>query len=206
VKTGTVNLTSILSRDKTKLYWYFEYGRGKGQRVAYNLYTWASTKTLIEKKHNKDVENLLETEQAQRILDLKTGKGPEVMRTQVYNNFLDYFQEWVNKNAREGNRHAQGCLKIFTEFAGKEFRDLAIKSKDGKLILPAACITEEVCLRFRWYLTDDVRVKTKTGEIIVKPPLNRRYSNELLLTFQKDDESCKKSRVLSGKSGRRCCG
>ena len=175
MKTGTVNLASILSRDKTKKYWYFEYGRGKGQRVASNLYTWVSAKTLVEKRHNKDVESLLETEQAQRLLDLKTGKGQQTLRAQVNNNFLDYFQEWVNKNARKGNRHAQGCLKIFTEFAGKEFRDLVIKSKDGKLILPAARINEEVCLRFRRYLTDDVRVKTKTGEVIVRPRLTGEY-------------------------------
>lgn len=81
--------------------------------------SWAlvTPKMLVEKKHNKDVEALFKTEQAQRYPDLISGNGPKTKRLLAHINFLDYFKEWVTNNAREGNRHAQGCLSIFTEFA-----------------------------------------------------------------------------------------
>ena len=78
MRADALNLTYILSRDKTKKFWYFEYGRGKGQRIASNRFTYVSPKTLIEKKHNKDIEALLKTEQAQRYLDLISGNGPRI--------------------------------------------------------------------------------------------------------------------------------
>ena len=115
----------------------------------------------------------------------------------AHTNFLDFFKEWVAKNAREGNRHAQGCLSIFIEFAKKEFRDLMIKNPDGELNLPALRITDEVCLRFRQYLTDDVRVRTKTGEVQIKPRLTGDTPMNYYSRFRKMMESATKGGYFS---------
>ena len=110
----------------------------------------------------------------------------------AHTNFLAFFKDWVTKNAREGNRHAQGCLTIFTEFAKNEFRDLMIKNRDAELNLPGSRITEEVCLRFRQYLTDDIRVRTKTGEVQTKPRLTGDTPMNYYSRFRKMMDSATK--------------
>lgn len=191
MKTKKVNLVYILSRDKTKKYWYFEYGRGKGQRIASNLFTYTSPKTVIEKKHNKNIEALLKTEQAQRYLNLLSGEGPHKVNRGLKLNFLDFYKEWVEKNSRPGNRHAQGSLRIFIEFAEKEFRDIMVSQ--GELVIPAYRITEETCLRFRQYLTDDIRLTTETGDVIIRPRLTGDTPMNYFSRFRKMMKAAQKA-------------
>ena len=74
---ATVNLMSKKSRDGSKRWWYFEYGRGAGQRIAADVYTWTTPKTLLEKNFNKETFGRLETEAARRTLHLNNGIAPQ---------------------------------------------------------------------------------------------------------------------------------
>jgi integrase/recombinase XerD len=56
-------------------------------------------------------------------------------------NFLDYYEEFVNSNRKSGNRHLEGSLRHFKSFLSKKY-------------LPPVEITGELCAQFRKYLLD----------------------------------------------------
>jgi len=71
-KSKTVKLGYTESRDGLKKWWYFDYGRGKGERPSTGMFTWVRPATLLEKTHNKTIMGRLETVR-QRLLDLAEG-------------------------------------------------------------------------------------------------------------------------------------
>ncbi len=119
MKGKTVRLASKVNRDNSKEYWYFEYGRKSGERIASNLFTYISPASREQRKHNKEISGLLNTELASKILDLAAGRSPFLINARRQTNFLKYFEDWVKTHSPKGNRHAMGCIRVFKEFINK---------------------------------------------------------------------------------------
>ena len=62
-------------------------------------------------------------------------------------NFLEYFEEYVNLNSRKGNRHLKCSLKHFKVFIHSDY-------------ISPVDITENFCKRFRQYLLDRFKGET----------------------------------------------
>lgn len=147
-----VNLMAKKSRDGSKRWWYFEYGRGSGQRIATNIYTWTNPRTLLEKNYNKETLGKLQTEAAQKTLDLNNGIAPYLPSNKVHSNFLDFYKTWVADNKREGNRHVEGSFNKFKSFLQERYEAFKKVSED-KLMLAPEFVTEDMCSKFQEYLT-----------------------------------------------------
>ncbi|RBL91047.1 phage integrase SAM-like domain-containing protein [Chitinophaga flava] len=65
-------------------------------------------------------------------------------------NFLDYYDEYVEKNKRDGNRHLSNSFAQFKEFLKKDF------------ISPIE-VTENLCKEFRCYWLDEYTGETPGG-------------------------------------------
>jgi len=144
---NNISISTKLSRDKLKLWYYFEWGKGAGQRKATGIYTWAKPKDAGQKSYNKEALAILEARRSQLVLDkqaVATGYTP-VHR--IKDNFFDYYQEFVTNNERTGNRHLSGSLANFRKFIGKDR-------------LATGEITENLCERFRSYLLDNFKGET----------------------------------------------
>lgn len=85
---------------------------------------------------------LLEIKRSQLIIDRQSIGTGYIPAHRYKINFLDFFEEFVRKNARQGKRHLQACLVHFKTFIGKKS-------------IPPIEITEELCQRFRNHLLDN---------------------------------------------------
>ena len=151
---STVNLVSKFSRDNERKWWYFEYGRGAGQRIAAGVFTYVKPKSVLEKNHNKSILGKLETEKAARILDLSNGIAPHLANNKLHKNLLDFYEEWVNENKLTNSRHVEGSLRVFKDFLREK-----LNKTDKEIFLLAGEVTEDVCEKFRNWLA-----KKFTGE------------------------------------------
>jgi integrase/recombinase XerD len=153
---ATVNLVSKVSRDKTKKWWYFEFGRGKGQRISTNKYTYIKPSSLLETRHNKTTIGELETQKAQKLLDLNAGRTPFLSEKKLPKNLLDFYKEFVDENKKERNRHLESSFNDFVKY----LKAGPLKSQHSdKLFVDPEIVTEELCEKFRDWL-----VKNHTGE------------------------------------------
>ena len=100
-------------------------------------FTYTKPKTQVEKNHNQEALAFLEIKRSQLIIDRQcAGTGYIPTHRYKYPNFLDFYQDFVKKNAREGKRHLARSLVHFKTFIDKKS-------------LPPIEITEEFCTRFR---------------------------------------------------------
>ena len=136
-----MNIGERLNKRGDKITFYYDYGRDPGQRPSTGVFIYAHPKNQIEKNHNKQALALLEVKKSQMTLDEQaTGSGFIPMH-KFKSNFLDYYEEYVELNRRNDNRHLQGSLNHFKAFLKKD-------------IIAPIDITENVCKRFRQYLLD----------------------------------------------------
>ena len=77
-------------------------------------------------------------------LAINTGHIPQ---HKVKSNFIDYYEEFITKNSRQGNRHLISSFSSFTNFVGVNF-------------LSPVEVIENLCERFRKYLLDRLNGKT----------------------------------------------
>jgi len=145
-----MNFLKRPSKCGTKITFYYDLGRGKGQRPSTGVFIYAKPKNQIEKNHNKEALALLETKKSQLIIE-KQAIGSSFIPTHKFKqNFIEYFDEYVKQNKRSANRHLANSFKQFKEFVGKDF------------IAPID-ITENFCKRFRQYLLDKYTGETPGG-------------------------------------------
>ncbi|KAA2242862.1 site-specific integrase [Chitinophaga agrisoli] len=144
---ANITISSKTSRDKAKVWYYLEWGKGAGQRKASGIYTWAKPKDSTQKQFNKDALAILETKRSQMTLDLQAIASGHVPAHKLKSNFFDYFQAFVSANERPGNRSLSCCLEAFKKFHGKAH-------------ISAGEITENLCERFRSYLLDNLNGET----------------------------------------------
>jgi integrase/recombinase XerD len=130
-----------LSRDKEKVHYSLEWGKGAGQRVSTGVYTYLKPINHIQKIHNKEAILILEMKRSQMILDRQAVGSGYIPQHKIKNNFFDYYADFVKLNQRKGNRHLGQSLNSFKKFTGKNY-------------ISAVEINETLCERFRRYLLD----------------------------------------------------
>ena len=138
------------SRDGSRVYYSLEWGKNAGQRQATGIYTFAKPKTQQEKNHNKEAMIILNSKKSQMVLDLQAVANGQIPQHKVKKNFLEFYNDFVEKNSKEGNRSLICSLNHFREFIEKDF---------GSFISPVD-ITENLCERFRNHLLSNLSGET----------------------------------------------
>ena len=102
-----MNIGERLNRKGDKINFYYDYGRGPGQRPSTGVFVYKHPKSQTEKNHNKQALALLEVKKSELIIDQQaTGSGFIPMH-KFKSNFLDYYQEYPEANRRRDSRHLQ---------------------------------------------------------------------------------------------------
>lgn len=133
-----------------KITFYYDYGRGPGQRPSTGVFIYSKPKDQIQKNHNKQALALLETKKSQLTIEQQAIGSAYIPNHKFKANFLDYYEEYVKLNARKGNRHLTCSLTQFKLFIKDDF------------IAPVE-ITENFCKRFRQFLLDKFTGETPGG-------------------------------------------
>jgi integrase len=134
-----VKLTARLSRDKSRIFYSFDWGKKAGQRIATGVFVYACPAGTVQKNHNKEALKLLEVKRSQLTLDALS-VGTRFISSHRYEcNFLSFYKDYVNRNKQFGNRHLECSYNQFKKFVRSDY----ISPKD---------ITEEYSANFQKYL------------------------------------------------------
>jgi integrase len=145
-----MNIIKRKNKKGTKITFYYDYGRGPGQRPSTGLFIYTNPKNQIEKNHNKQELLLLETKKSQLTIEQQAVGSAYIPAHKFKSNFIEYFEEYVTLNKRKGNRHLSNSLKQFKLFINKNF-------------ISPVDITENFCKRFRQFLLDKFTGETPGG-------------------------------------------
>ena len=118
-----------------KITFYYDFGRGTGQRPSTGIFIYTKPKDQIQRNHNKEALALLETKKSQLTIEKQAIGSAFIPGHKFKANFLEYYEEYVNQNKRKRNRHLANSLKQFKTFIDADF------------IAPLD-ITENFCKRF----------------------------------------------------------
>lgn len=142
-----MNIVERTNAKGDKVYYSYEYGREKGQRASTGLFTYVNPRNEIEKKHNVETKILLDVKKGQAILERQSIGTGYIPQHKFRENFLDYYEEYIEANVRKGNRHLVNSFKQFRKFIKRDF------------VSPSA-ISENLCKQFRRYLLDHFNGET----------------------------------------------
>ena len=142
-----MNILKRPNKNGDKIIFYYDFGRGPGQRPSTGIFIYKKPKDQIQKNHNKEALALLETKKSQMIIEQQAIGSAFMPKHKFKANFLEYYQEYVRHNKRKGNRHLQNSYTHFKAFINKDF----ISSTD---------ISENFCKRFRQFLLDHFNGET----------------------------------------------
>lgn len=145
-----MNLLKRENRTGDKIMFYYDFGRGAGQRPSTGIFIYKKPKDQIQRNHNKEAIALLETKKSQAIIEKQAIGSSYIPSHKFKTNFLEYYQEYVEQNKRKANRHLSNSLKQFKLFIKDDF------------IAPID-INENFCKRFRQYLLDKFTGETPGG-------------------------------------------
>ena len=144
---------NILKRPNAKgdkITFYYDFGRGAGQRPSTGVFIYTKPKDQIQRNHNKEALALLETKKSQCIIEKQAIGSAYIPKHKFKENFVDYYEEYLELNKRNGNRHLKNSFTQFKLFIDRDF------------IAPTE-ITENFCKRFRQYLLDKYTGETPGG-------------------------------------------
>lgn len=144
---------NILKRENSKgdkIMFYYDFGRGAGQRPSAGIFIYKHPKDQIQKNHNKQALALIETKKSQLIIEQQAIGSAFIPNHKFKTNFLEYYEEYLELNKRKGNRHLTCSLAQFKLFINSDF------------IAPID-ITENFCKRFRQFLLDKFTGETPGG-------------------------------------------
>jgi integrase len=130
------------SANGKKTYYRFRWGNSSSDRISSGIFTWTKPKTQTEKNHNKEALSILEIKRSQMVIDRQSVGTGYIPAHRYKSNFLDFYQDFVTKNARSGKRHLATSLVHFKTFIEKKS-------------MPPIEVTEELCKRFRNHLLDN---------------------------------------------------
>lgn len=142
-----MNFLKRPSKSGDKITFYYDYGRGPGQRPTTGIFIYTKPKNQIQKNHNKESLALLEVKKSQLTIEQQAIGSAYIPAHKFKANFLEYYEEYIKLNARKGNRHLQNGFTQFKAFIESDF------------IAPVN-ITENLCKRFRQYLLDNFTGQT----------------------------------------------
>jgi hypothetical protein len=129
---------------------YYDFGRGAGQRPSTGVFIYKKPKDQIQRGHNKEALVLMQTKKSQAIIEKQAIGSTYIPSYKFKTNFLEYYEEYLNQNKRKGNRHLSNSLKQFKLFIKND------------CIAPLD-ITENFWKRFRQYLLDKFTGETPGG-------------------------------------------
>lgn len=142
-----MNYQERLNSKGDKIYLYYDAGgRGAGQRKSTGRFLYTNPTTEQEKNHNDEMRKLIDIQKAQAIIDEQAIGTGYIPNHRVKNNFLDFYENFVNENKKDTRRHMECCFSKFKAFIGRD-------------IISPFEITHALCQRFRKHLLD-----TLTGE------------------------------------------
>jgi len=133
-----------------KINFYYDYGRGAGQRPSTGIFIYTKPKDQAERTHNKEALALLKTKQSQRIIEQQAVGSPFIPTHKFKANFLEYYEEYVKNHRKSENRHLTNSLKQFKLFIDCDF-------------ISPVDITENFCKRFRQFLLNKYTGETPGG-------------------------------------------
>lgn len=142
-----MNFLKRANKKGDKITFYYDYGKGKGQRPSTGIFIYAKPKTPLERAHNKESLAILKVKKAESIIDQQSIGTAYIPSHRFKENFLDYYKEYVHANKRKGNRHLQRSLNNLKLYINKDFLHLS-------------GVTENFCLAFRRYLLDHFNGET----------------------------------------------
>lgn len=145
-----MNIIKRTNSKGNKITFYYDYGRGPGQRPSTGIFIYTDPKNQVEKNHNKQALLLLETKKSQLTIEQQAVGSAYIPLHKFKANFIEYFEEYVELNKRKGNRHLSNSLKQFKLFIKKDF-------------ISPVDITENFCKRFRQFLLDKFTGETPGG-------------------------------------------
>src|SRR5688572_33230765 len=116
-----MNFLQYPNRKEDKIYFHYDYGRGKGQRPSTGIFIYAKPKDQIQKNHNKEAQALLEVKKSQLTIEQQAIGSAFIPGHKFKTNFLEYYEEYVKLNTRKGNRHLSNSLAQFKLFIKKDF-------------------------------------------------------------------------------------
>jgi integrase len=145
-----MNILKRPNKNGDKIAFYYDFGRGAGQRPSTGVFIYARPKDRIQKNHNKQALALLETKKSQLIIEQQAIGSAFIPAHKFKANFLEYYEEYVKLNVRKANRHLSSSLSQFKLFIKSDF------------ISPIE-ITENFCKRFRQFLLDKFTGETPGG-------------------------------------------
>ena len=79
-----------------KKWYYFEWGKEAGQRMASGIFTFIKPKDQLQKNHNKEALALPETKHSQLILEYQSIGTGFIPAHKYKSNFLDFYSEFVD--------------------------------------------------------------------------------------------------------------
>jgi hypothetical protein len=84
-----ISVTTKVSRNGKKRWYYFEWRKGPGERQRSGIFTHEKTKDPIQKQFNIDALRLLESKKAQFIIEYNSIGVPYIPKHKFKDNFLD---------------------------------------------------------------------------------------------------------------------
>ena len=142
-----MNIGQYNNRKGDKTYFFYDLGRGPGQRPSTGIFIYANPKNQEQRNFNKEALKILAVKKSQCILEQQSIGTPVIPSHKFKDNFLDYYEEYIKLNAREGNRHLECCFSKLKKFIKTDF-------------LAPVDVTENFCKRFRRYLLDELNGET----------------------------------------------
>lgn len=134
-----MNFLRVENKKGDKIFFYMDLGRGSNQRASTGIFIYKHPKTQLQRSHNKEALQLLDVKKSQAIIEQQAIGTPFIPKHKYKENFLDFYEEYVNNHKLNDNRHLPCSFAKFKEFVGKD----SIAPID---------ITEDFCKRFRKYL------------------------------------------------------
>src|SRR6266516_3994379 len=111
-----MNILKRENRTGDKIMFYYDFGRGAGQRPSTGIFIYKKPKDQIQKNHNKEALALLETKKSQVIIEQQAIGSAFIPSHKFKMNFVEYYEEYVKLNKRKGNRHLSNSFKHFKAF------------------------------------------------------------------------------------------
>jgi integrase/recombinase XerD len=145
-----MTISTKTSADKSRTYYYIEFGKAAGQRTATGIYTINNPKTQQERSFNKEQLAIINTKRMELELEINSTGSGYIPSHKFKHNFLDFYSEYVHANKKYANRHLENSLAAFKTFLGRD----RIGPSD---------ITHNLCERFRSYLLEHYNGETPSG-------------------------------------------
>src|SRR5450432_4620417 len=145
-----ITIFKRVSQNKKLHYYSFEWGKGKGERIATGIFTYKRPANDIQRHHNNEALPILEAKRSQLILNQQANHSGYFLQHKLKSNFFDYYEAFVKSNIKYGNRHLENSLKAFKSFIRKDS-------------IAAQEITEKLCKKFQKYLLEKYHGETPSG-------------------------------------------